>query len=678
MKDAGKQIKHDETGYALLYTLGAIILVSLVMMGIFIHARNNFLQISAVDQITKMKDIKEYALQEASFKVNQLIQTKVSENTELGKGRNKQEDAANLKKTMLEVADELENQIKQENIGKNQDFSYEVLIDKTPTVTATDEVYKFISDDDTGENGWLKAQASSDTKGITNTKTTFSLEVKVKQTGKNGQEKRTAAKADYVYEFQWEKKLQIDEEQQLDSWRYVYYEAPLTSGDKYLSADTWIRKMDRIYRYQKQPLDFPYDDFDHRTASTFGRSNNFLVDYKDQQLLDFLNAKPISNEVTFDGSFFLNQGVLLRGKSNAQLSTNNLLYLGSETDPSAGKNLIKELNVTADTGIYIHMPVESNDAGLYIDNDLQEIKTPNLLINHTGKNKKTNGFFLARGTILLDKGTTNSNFTEYAGDSKKNNPQDKYWSEFMNGGLVISGSQVHLTPTDNTIKIEGVSVNSGSNDTRKIQVKNGHFMLTSAAMKDGGESDFAYADQGDYTSKPRQPALLELSGSKTELTVENGVSFIDAPKMRRRSDGQKKGSYYNDKKWWNTIRLSDKSKLDLGTVGVEPFNLEMEEDTVVAMELLPNLTLFDPTFIEKGFNKTKPTIKGKLILKTATAEDTVELKNMLEGLGDIPLNVKSDEQDAVNGEVTIVSPTVPKNPNADWVAQRVFDYSELK
>lgn len=98
MKDAGKQIKHDETGYALLYTLGAIILVSLVMMGIFIHARNNFLQISAVDQITKMKDIKEYALQEASFKVNQLIQTKVSENTELGKGRNKQEDAANLKK----------------------------------------------------------------------------------------------------------------------------------------------------------------------------------------------------------------------------------------------------------------------------------------------------------------------------------------------------------------------------------------------------------------------------------------------------------------------------------------------------------------------------------------------------------------------------------------------------
>ncbi|PZL70611.1 hypothetical protein CI088_14555 [Enterococcus plantarum] len=71
MKVDGKKLKNDEAGYALLYALGAIVIVSLVMMGIFLRARNNFLQISAVDQLTKMKDVKEYTFQEASMKIKQ-------------------------------------------------------------------------------------------------------------------------------------------------------------------------------------------------------------------------------------------------------------------------------------------------------------------------------------------------------------------------------------------------------------------------------------------------------------------------------------------------------------------------------------------------------------------------------------------------------------------------------
>ncbi|WP_206911339.1 hypothetical protein IGL98_001983 [Enterococcus sp. DIV0840] len=244
----------------------------------------------------------------------------------------------------------------------------------------------------------------------------------------------------------------------------------------------------------------------------------------------------------------------------------------------------------------------------------------------------------------------------------------------MNGGFVIAGSNVYLTPPKNNIKIDGVSITGGKNDKRRIQIKEGNFMLTTASLMNQGEETFAYADKGTFISKARPPALLELEGKETSLTVENGVSFIDAPKMKRRGSNTKKVTYYNDKKYWNTIRLKDRSRLDLGVAGIEPFNLETQAKTTISMKLLPNLELFDTTFIKEGLKKGKETIKGKLIIQVATEEDGDLL---IQELGkEVPIEA-SDESKAKDGVVTIVKPAhgiVPEN-NSQWIIQRVFDYT---
>ncbi|WP_207695389.1 hypothetical protein DOK67_0001768 [Enterococcus sp. DIV0212c] len=672
MKADGKKLKSDEAGYALLYALGAIVIVSLVMMGIFLRARNNFLQISAVDQLAKMKDVKEYALQEASMTIKKTIETKLSGNIQLGL------DNTVLTTKMSEVTKELQNQpIQKSNLGKQQDFSYTVTVSE-PTVSMINP-YKFISEDN-GASGWMPMEASDLKNGIVNTNTTFQVEVNVEQTVKNGQKKQSSSKGDYVYEFQWAQGQQGAEALKLDAWRYVYYQPTLADGDELITADTWIRKMDRIYRYQSnQPL-FPYAEYFSNYETSYGRSNNFLVDLQDGTFLNFWKGtnSVIYKDLNVAGSFLLKNGVLMSGKKS--ITSKNIIALRNDENLTQEINAIKNLNIKADVGMYVTIDVNNStnkNAGLYVDNDSYEIKTPNLLINNTGSGKTDKGFFLAKGEITLEKETTSNssiNFGEYASDTKINNPVDKYWNQFMDGGFVIAGSNVFLTPPKNTIKVDGVAVTAGKNDKRRIQVKSGNFMLTSASLLNQGEETFAYADKGTYTSKARPPALLELEGQQTSLTVENGVSFIDAPKMKRRGSNAKKVTYYNDKKYWNTIRLKDSSRLDLGIAGIEPFNLETQANTTISMKLLPNLELFDTTFIKEGLKKGKETIKGKLIIEVATKEDGDLLIQELEK--EVPIE-EGDQSKAKNGVVTIVKPAhgvVPKN-NSQWIIQRVFDYT---
>ncbi|MBO0475011.1 hypothetical protein JZO86_15010 [Enterococcus ureasiticus] len=672
MKADGKKLKNDEAGYALLYALGAILIVSLVMMGIFLKARKNFLQINAVDQLAKMKDVKEYALQEASMTIKKTIETKLSGNIELGL------DKTVLTNKMSEVTNELKNQpIKKSNIGKQHDFSYTVKV-SNPTVSIINP-YKFISEN-SDASGWIPMDASDSKEGIVNTNTTFQLEVKVEQTGKNGQKKKASSKGDYVYEFQWTQGQQDAATLKLDAWRYVYYQPSLADGDELITADTWIRKMDRIYRYQSnQPL-FPYSEYFNNYETSYGRSNNFLVDLQDGTFLNFWKGtnSVIYKDLNIAGSFLLKNGVLLSGKKS--IIAKNIMALRNDENLTQEINAIKNLNIRADVGVYVNIDVSNStnkNAGFYVDNDSYEIKTPNLLVNNTGSAKTDQGFFLTKGEITLEKETTGNpsiNFGEYASDAKINNPIDKFWDQFMNGGFVIAGSNVYLTPPKNNIKIDGVSITGGKNDKRRIQIKEGNFMLTTASLMNQGEETFAYADKGTFISKARPPALLELEGKETSLTVENGVSFIDAPKMKRRGSNTKKVTYYNDKKYWNTIRLKDRSRLDLGVAGIEPFNLETQAKTTISMKLLPNLELFDTTFIKEGLKKGKETIKGKLIIQVATEEDGDLL---IQELGkEVPIEA-SDESKAKDGVVTIVKPAhgiVPEN-NSQWIIQRVFDYT---
>ncbi|MFK4567228.1 hypothetical protein [Enterococcus sp. UD-01] len=724
MKDVGKKLKEDDAGYALLYTLGVIILIGLLMMGIFMNARNNYVQISEVDKITKTKDIKEYALQDASAKLKKAIREKVSANENLGKGRSKAEDVAYLKPSMVEVAAELKDKLKKTGIGKNKDFSYEVTILTEPTVVATNEVYKFVSDESTGENGWIKISPTKEFADVTNTKTTFALEVKVTRDKKNASPMITTDHEDYVYEFQWEKRkltqsngkqtANQNETQKLETWRYIYYDTPLSNGEEVISADAWTRKMDRIYNYQSDKKEFPWGQsnvnktswYDPTKDTTYGYHNTykFLSDYKDRDTLPILNfwnrreLDPISSSLTFEGSFLIYNNPFLKGKGNGQLTTKNMLGLSNINNPNRVGS-IYELSVTAGTGIYIDQIVKEQYYQFVIQNQAgKEIKTPNLLINHSGvtNNKNTagtsSGVYLSKGTVIQEASTSEINFAEYDKDSKTLNPQDQNWAAFMNGGFVVAGSAVYLTPTirhQMNIDHLGGLVNYDPNlddikpstkeDERKIILKDGNFMLTSASMENGkGEETLSYFDRGIFGSTPRQPSLLELEGENTSMVVENGVSFIDAPKTRKRTDSKKKGSYYSNSKYWNTIRLKEKSYLDLGTAGVEPFNLEMEEDTVLTMKLLPELLLFDTTFIEKAFKVGTESIKGKLILKPATVEDATKLNDSLKKLSGVKVSVKTDEKDAVNGEVTIITPTVPVNTTAGWVTQRVFEHSEMK
>jgi hypothetical protein len=724
VKDVGKKLKEDDAGYALLYTLGVIILIGLLMMGIFMNARNNYVQISEVDKITKTKDIKEYALQDASAKLKKAIREKVSANENLGKGRSKAEDVAYLKPSMVEVAAELKDKLKKTGIGKNKDFSYEVTILTEPTVVATNEVYKFVSDESTGENGWIKISPTKEFADVTNTKTTFALEVKVTRDKKNASPMITTDHEDYVYEFQWEKRkltqsngkqtANQNETQKLETWRYIYYDTPLSNGEEVISADAWTRKMDRIYNYQSNKVDFPFGNssipksswYDPLKPAVYGYSGSYkyLSDYVDAafgpiNFWDRRNTEPISSSLTFEGSFLLDDSVLLKGQGNGQLIVKNLLGLSNTNNPMARTSAIHELSIMANSGIYIDQTVgdptkftDSGDIVFVVANESgKDIKTPNLLINHTGINgsKWPSGFILAKGNIELEKTTAEINFAEYQKDIKVLNPQDENWSAFMDGGFVIAGSQVQLTPTTSNFWLNldfGLGVNpdqdglkaTEKDDQRTIRLKDGNFMLTSASMENGkGEETLSYFDRGIFGSTPRQPSLLELEGENTSMVVENGVSFIDAPKTRKRTDSKKKGSYYSNSKYWNTIRLKEKSYLDLGTAGVEPFNLEMEEDTVLTMKLLPELLLFDTTFIEKAFKVGTESIKGKLILKPATVEDATKLNDSLKKLSGVKVSVKTDEKDAVNGEVTIITPTVPVNTTAGWVTQRVFEHSEM-
>ncbi|MTD42409.1 hypothetical protein GIX45_28040 [Erwinia sp. CPCC 100877] len=682
MKDVGKRVKEDDAGYALLYTLGVILLISLLMMGIFMHARNNYVQIKAIDRMTKTKDIKEYALQEAAVKLKKTIREKVSANSNLGKGRSKAEDVALLRPSMMEAAAEVRDQIKKTGIGKDKDFSYEVNITTTPTIVATSDVYKYVDDEINGTNGWVKTYPDKELFNVTNTQTTFSLEVKITQTRKGTTPIVTKDQGEYIYEFQWLKNSSQsdrnpDDTQKLETWRYIYYNAPMNGEEKIISADTLVRKMDRIRNYQDQNHTVAISNFANYVEgpkATLG-GNLSLIDYSTINSTLSIDRMDINISLTFEGSLFDVSSTEWFGTGD--LEVKNMFYLNN-----GGRSYIFNFPITAGTGIYVESS-NHDDEGIIINNSSEkEITTPNLLINSVGNHKNSRSVFsLGKGKIIQKQGTSTINFARYMRNSKKPNPQDEYWSAFMNGGFVIAGSQVYLAPVNNSGSY--ISANrfpaSTTTDERKIILKSGNFMLTSASMGvNKGEEDLSYFDKGTLGAIPRQPSLLELEGANTSMIVESGVSFIDAPKTKKRTDGKKKGSYYNNSKYWNTIRLKEQSQLDLGTVGVEPFNLEMEEDTILTMKLLPDLLLFDTTFIENGFKKGSESINGKLILKPATVEDATKLNDSLKKISGVNVSVKTDEKDAVNGEVTIITPTIPVSTTAGWVTQRVFEHSELK
>lgn len=64
----------DESGYVLLYALGAIVLISILIGGIFLVARTIFFQVDKVDQFKRVKEVEEYALQDGTTQIQKEIE----------------------------------------------------------------------------------------------------------------------------------------------------------------------------------------------------------------------------------------------------------------------------------------------------------------------------------------------------------------------------------------------------------------------------------------------------------------------------------------------------------------------------------------------------------------------------------------------------------------------------
>jgi hypothetical protein len=202
-------------------------------------------------------------------------------------------------------------------------------------------------------------------------------------------------------------------------------------------------------------------------------------------------------------------------------------------------------------------------------------------------------------------------------------------------------------------------------------------MLTNAGLDaDLSEDTFSYfEDQNEEII--RQPSELVLKGNNTLLEVK-GYSFLDAPKRYQRQlkgDYQPQKQIYVNNQGFNQISLEDKSQMRLGYTGVEAFRLKSQKDSILSMKLLPDLALFNPYFLEKGFNNDE--IEGKVILETYEEADKNKLEKMLKERN-IPYEVTNhtdgDFSNCENGVVTIYNYRASGDETSYEFVTRYFSY----
>lgn len=201
-------------------------------------------------------------------------------------------------------------------------------------------------------------------------------------------------------------------------------------------------------------------------------------------------------------------------------------------------------------------------------------------------------------------------------------------------------------------------------------------MLTNAGMSsDLDENSFSYfKDEG--REKIKQPSELILSGKNTTFSVD-GYSFLDAPKRNQRAlqgEASTEKQVYITNQGLNKINLKDNSKMELSYTGVEAFELETEKNTVFSMKVLPEVTLFNPLFLERGFKNEA--IEGKVVLETTSNDDFNKLAQQL-AEKNIPyqeVNTLSvDYSNCKNGVVTIFKNPIGSKQSYQFVT-REFSY----
>lgn len=650
----------DESGYVLLYALGAIVLISILIGGIFLVARTIFFQVDKVDQFKRVKEVEEYALQDGTTQIQKEIELYLAGLETIDFGN----DVSIISRDIDTLFASFERY--ESGIGSNKQFSYKTTINKISKEKITPYVLTTLN----GSYGWEKDTSMMNSTKATNAELTFEIKTEVSEQQKGGDSKTSIAKASYVYEIQWNDIDIADELNELDVWRNVVYSYYLPNSAGYLSADEWMRKMNILYRFNNTQSVFNFTDYDNTTSYVEGYSNGHIIDITDGKVLNFTSTgKAIRSTLTFEGSLLFENGIALEGStSSSKLVVNNLFSL--RRNNASSKNSIQTLDIVANNGTYIDFA--GQEGYLAIDEQDASFSTSGLLINHTPTvgSIENGGVVFGSGQLAVQTqpDTHNFSFANYSSSASSKSPKDSYWNEFVKGSAVIASSNFYAGPLNISTDIQ-----STEDDFRQINI-DGNFLLTNAMLdSEKGEEGFSYF-QDSAINTPNSPSTLSLDGRNTRFQVA-GKSFIDAPKTERRKSltetTENVTKFYGDKKDWNSITLKNGAVMDLGYVGIEPFTLSISEDSIFLAKVLPELAFFDTSFLANSVSEG--TLKGKVILQTFNQKDADDLKAELESQK-IPVSVVTENEKAENAEVTIVKPSNSAGSGTSQIISRTFNY----
>lgn len=628
-------------------------------MGLIMLAFKISEQITVTQGVNQVKNQKNYAVQEAKLTLDQELELVFSEEN-LGANPLGATESV-LRKLMRQFSND-HQVINEGYIGRGKKVSY-----RNELGEAAIKPIPLKSPGDDEEQGWVDQDGHGDGIEVKAFEVRFPVESIIQE----GETSRSTS-SEYVYEIQWESRDDGDVLTETDIWGNIYYQINRPGGLLPLSADSVSRKMSKIYHFQDQTPEylenFPTGDLSKRTLNgTYGFKNPYVADVTD-------GRNHFDNDVSqlnFEGSLLATNGFNLRGSdSNAQLVTKNLLALtnlGNQVG-NIQESHIENLGIDARTGLYFGLePNQDEQQQIIVTNTARSvIETTNLVINNTiSRDNPKVATYIESGEIQVNgvqQETTD--FRQYKGNSNSLNLQKNNWQQYQQGNMIISHSKVHL------------SSNQVSGASTHIQVAN-NFMLTNAGMNGSLDEDsFSYFED-ESNEIIRQPSEMILSGGNTLFEV-NRYSFIDAPKRFQRQlkgDNNPQKQIYVNNQGFNKIKLEDKSQMKLGFTGVESFRFESEKETIFSMKVLPGVNLFNPYFLEKGFNNDE--IEGKVILEMFDEKDKIKLTNLFDEKG-IPYettnHIDGHFSTCQNGVVTIYTPNKVRENQTYEVVTRYFSY----
>ncbi len=659
-----------EEGSVLLVALGVIVLLFVIIAGIFFYALDTQKNILLADRYTTLKDAKSYALEESKTRLSKFLDQEIPQIINEVTNPSIDGDLVSKLKEKLDTVSTMESdgQIKKPffsstSFGADKQYQFKVAASSATRVEAG-SVY---GHEVTG--GW--SDTSSGGSQVAK-RITIPITVEVVET-KDGTPITHSASSHLVYEVQWSEKSttpsanNAPDPSNLDAWRNIFYTHYTNGENGLISADTWTRLLYRGYKYPgKTPQSanqIEYDGVAQHGLVLFGGVNKHsLANIKLTDTSNFLPEltpkdlpnKSLVKNLESRASFIIEDIGLDADLNELQIKAGNILaFTSSNLEKNARFNKIVAY---ANTGIFIARPKQVTTF------DTCKVQTQSLFITQTRKDRKEGLTF--KGTEVSIGGLKDRfDYSDYLKPVSLDNPQKHpRWSDMMKGGMVVAGSTVELNRS-------------------KIKLgENSNFMLTNATIKEDakGEESFSYQTSRSNSSSsnavfPNPPSVLKISNVSTVNQDANGLSFIDAPKKNRRQSSTENSSQVQDD-WLdvevgrNTIEIGEKSELNLGITGIEPFKLKLDKGGIFSFYAPSDPSLLDTTFLKNGLKSGA--IKGKVIIYERSGG--FDVATYLKDNGITSVSTKPIIDDAVNGEVTIIKASSSKAKSRNII--RTFSY----